>query len=205
MSRASTGLYDRFKKTAAISRLGQGMDVGNLNEYTHQISLYLLLKVFYREINNNNQRSKNDLIEITSQIIEEMKLSASREQIERLVDGVLYAGDPRQQSPFSVMLFDESIGDFREFKYRYLVPDREASHWDKGGSTVYMLTETSQEIIFLTREVLQEFGFDLEQFYTLQLIKNGNFTEAQGSVNNLIARVDPENINSGKSFSLYIL
>jgi hypothetical protein len=52
-----------------------------------------------------------------------------------------------------------------------------------------MLSETAQEIIFITREVLQEFGFDLEQFYTLQLIKNGNFSEAKGSVSNLIARV----------------
>jgi hypothetical protein len=51
------------------------------------------------------------------------------------------------------------------------------------------LTETAQEIIFITREVLEEFGFDLEQFYTLQLIKNGNFSEAKDSVSNLIARV----------------
>ncbi|MTI59334.1 MAG: hypothetical protein FH762_04970 [Firmicutes bacterium] len=189
MDEASTGLYERLKKTAAISRLGQGMDLGELNDYTHQIALYLLLKVFYREINNNLQRTKNDLKEMTARIVEEMKLTASTEQLERLVDGVLYSGDPRQQAPFSVMLFDENLREHREFKYRYLVPDREASRWDEGGSTVYMLTETSQEIIFLTREVLQEFGFDLEQFYTLQLIKNGNFTEAKSSVSNLIARV----------------
>lgn len=49
-----------MKKTAAIFRLGQGMDLGELNDYTHQIALYLLLKVFYREINNNLQRTKND-------------------------------------------------------------------------------------------------------------------------------------------------
>ncbi|MEJ6950830.1 hypothetical protein [Natronospora cellulosivora (SeqCode)] len=187
---ASTGLNDRLKKTAAISKLGQGMDIGiSLNEYSHQIALYLLIKVFYREINNNVQRKKIDLIEMSEEVISEMGLDASREQIERLVDGVLYAGDPRQQAAFSTMLFDEKEGEFSEFKFRYLIPDREASNWEEGGSTVYMLTETSQEIIFLTREVLQEFGFDLEQFYTLQLIKNGNFTEAKGSVSNLIARV----------------
>ena len=44
-----------------------------------------------------------------------------------------------------------------------------------GGPTVYMLTEESQEMIFITREVLEEFGFDLEQFYTLQLIKLATF------------------------------
>jgi len=32
-------------------------------------------------------------------------------------------------------------------------------------------------------------GFDIEQFYTLQLIKSGNFHKAESSVDNLIARV----------------
>ncbi|AZO94628.1 hypothetical protein [Halocella sp. SP3-1] len=92
MDEASTGLYERLKKTAAISRLGQGMDLGELNDYTHQIALYLLLKVFYREINNNLQRTKNDLIEMTAQIIEEMKFTASNEQLERLVILIQRAG-----------------------------------------------------------------------------------------------------------------
>ncbi|MFA7573686.1 MAG: hypothetical protein WCY24_08175 [Lutispora sp.] len=67
--------------------------------------------------------------------------------------------------------------------------DRENSLWEQGGSTVYMLTEESQEMIFITREILEEFGFDLEQFYTLQLIKTGNFSKARNSIDNLIARV----------------
>lgn len=41
-----------------------------------------------------------------------------------------------------------------------------------------MLNEESQEMIFITREILEEFGFDLEQFYTLQLIKTGNFVKS---------------------------
>lgn len=189
MNEASSGLADRLKKTAAVSHLGQGMDVGALNDYAHQVALYLLLKVFYREINDNYQRRKVDLIEMVGQIVKEMNLTASQEEIRRLVDGVLYSGDPRQQANFSVMLYDEIERDFKEYKFRYLIPDREASNWDQGGTTVYMLTEVAQEIIFITREILQEFGFDLEQFYTLQLIKNGNFSNAQESVSNLIARV----------------
>src|SRR5690554_3228116 len=138
MDRANTGLYDRLKKTTAIGRLGQGMDVGSLNPYSHELALYLLLKVFQREINNNFQRTKKDLIKMTEEIIEEMKLYATREEIQRLVDGVLYAGDPRQQAYFSAHLYDETSGEHREFKFRYLIPDREASRWDQGGSTVYM-------------------------------------------------------------------
>ncbi|ODS50611.1 MAG: hypothetical protein A8274_427 [Halanaerobium sp. 4-GBenrich] len=189
MDRANTGLNERLKKTKAIAELGQGMDAGSLNEYSHQISLYLLLKVFKREINNNEQRSRSDLLQLTVEILKEMRLEINMEEVERLVDGVLYSGDPKQQSYFHVKIYDETAGDFKDFKYRYLIPDREASNWQEGGSTVYRLSEISQEIIFITREILQEFGFDLEQFYTLQLIKNGNFKEAKGSVSNLIARV----------------
>ncbi|RAK12698.1 hypothetical protein C8C77_1071 [Halanaerobium saccharolyticum] len=189
MDRANTGLHERLKKTTAISQLGQGMDVGALNDYSHQIALYLLLKVFKREINNNSQRQRRDLISMTTSIVKEMQLPLNLEEIERLVDGVLYSGDPKQQSYFTARIYDEKAGEIREFKYRYLIPDREASNWQEGGSTVYMISETAQEIIFITREILEEFGFDLEQFYTLQLIKNGNFTEAKSSVSNLIARV----------------
>lgn len=189
MDQANTGLHERLKKTKAIAELGQGMDIGSLKDYAHQIALYLLLKVFKREINNNKQRSRNDLIQLTVEILKEMKLQIKMEEVERLVDGVLYSGDPKQQSYFYVKIYDETSGKLKDFKYRYLIPDREASNWQEGGRTVYRLSEISQEIIFITREILQEFGFDLEQFYTLQLIKNGNFKEAKGSVNNLIARV----------------
>ena len=189
MAEVSSGLHDRLKKTTAISKLGRGFDIGELNDYAHEISLYLLLKVFRREINNNHNRTKKDLIEMTGNIISEMKLTATQDQIKRLVEGVLYSGDPKRQANFSVMLYDENTRGHKEFNFRYLIPDREASHWEDGGSTVYRLTETAQEIIFITREVLEEFGFDLEQFYTLQLIKNGNFSEAKDSVSNLIARV----------------
>jgi len=189
MDRANTGLNERLKKTKAIAELGEGMDAGSLNEYSHEIALYMLLKVFKREINNNEQRSRSDLIQLTVEILKEMRLEINMEEVARLVDGVLYSGDPKQQSYFHVKIYDETAAEFKDFKYRYLIPDREASNWQEGGSTVYRLSEISQEIIFITREILQEFGFDLEQFYTLQLIKNGNFKEAKGSVSNLIARV----------------
>ncbi|ADO76467.1 hypothetical protein [Halanaerobium praevalens] len=189
MERANIGLNERLKKTKAIAELGQGMDTGSLRDYAHQIALYLLLKVFKREINNNNQRSRSDLIQMTIEILKEMELQIKLEEVARLVDGVLYAGDPKKQSYFKFKLYDQKSQSFKDFKYRYLIPDREYSKWEQGGKTIYRLSDISQEIIFITREILQEFGFDLEQFYTLQLIKNGNFKEAKGSVSNLIARV----------------
>ena len=189
MDRAEKGLKDRLKKTQAIRRLGTGMDVGELNDYAHEICLLLLLKVFRREITENPNRTRQDLIYMTEEILREMDLTASKDTVERLVDGVLWYKDPNRQEPFSCYIFDEETRAHELYKFRYLKPDREHSQWEKGGSTVYMLTEEAQEIIFITREILEEFGFDIEQFYTLQLIKSGNFNKAQNSVSNLIARV----------------
>lgn len=189
MDRVEKGFKDRLKKTQAIRMLGTGMDVGKLNDYAHEICLLLLLKVFRREITENPNRTQQDLIYMTEEILREMELTASKDIIERLVDGVLWYKDPNKQEPFSCYIFDEETRTHEIYKFRYLKPDREYSQWEKGGSTVYMLTEEAQEIIFITREILEEFGFDIEQFYTLQLIKSGNFNKAQNSVNNLIARV----------------
>lgn len=189
MDRVEKGLKDRLKKIQAIRMLGTGMDVGNLNDHAHEICLLLLLKVFRREITENPNRSRADLVAVTEEILREMHLNTDRDNAERLVDGVLWYKDPNRQEPFQCFIFDEDKGEHEVYKFRYLKIDREHSQLEKGGSFVYMLTEEAQEIIFITREILEEFGFDIEQFYTLQLIKSGNFHKAESSVNNLIARV----------------
>ncbi len=189
MDRVDKGFKDRLKKTQAIRMLGTGMDVGELNEYTHEICMLLLLNIFRREITDNSQRNKQDLISIVYQITRDMSINATRSNIERLVDGVIWYKDPKSQDPFRCKIFNEETGKHETYKFKYLKVDKEHTRWEKGGKSIYMLTEVAQEIVFLTREILEEFGFDLEQFYTLQLIKTGNFNKAQSSVDNLIMRV----------------
>ena len=189
MDLVQSGMKDRLKKINAIRLLGTGMDIGELTPYAHEIALYLLLNIFRREITENINRTRNDMMYIVSDILREMKLSSTDKVIERIVDGVLWYKDPDRQEPFSLPIYNEETREHDTFKFKYLKEDREHSHWEQGGSTVYMLTEEAQEIIFITREMLEEFGFDVEQFYTLQLIKSGNFNKALNSVSNLIARV----------------
>lgn len=183
------GFFNRMKKLQTIRMLGTGMDLGELNEYSYEICFLLIQNIFKREISENPNRTRNDMIFITEKIIIDMGLTASRETIERIVDGTLWYRDPNKQEGFNAKVLDESTMEKREYIFRYFKPDRENSNWDAGGSTVYMLTEESQEMIFITREILEEFGFDLEQFYTLQLIKSGNFSKARTSIDNLVARV----------------
>lgn len=189
MDSVEKGFNDRLKKIQAIKMLGTGMDIGSLNEYAYEICLYLMLKIFRREITENPNRTRLDLVKMTEEVLRDLKLEAPREAMERIVDGLLWYKDPGRQDPFQCSIFNEETGNHEAYKFRYLKIDKEHTQFEKGGSFVYMLTEEAQEIIFITREILEEFGFDVEQFYTLQLIKSGNFHKAENSISNLIARV----------------
>lgn len=183
------GFFQRMKKLQPIRMLGTGMDLGELNEYSAEISFLLIQNIFKREISENTNRTRRDMIFITEKILSDMKLNCDRDMVERIVDGTLWYRDPNRQDSFSSKIFNETTEDKEDYMFRYFKVDRENSNLDTGGSIVYMLTEESQEMIFITREILEEFGFDLEQFYTLQLIKTGNFSKARNSIDNLIARV----------------
>lgn len=169
--------------------LGTGMDLGDLNEFSHEICFLLIQNIFRRELRDNHNRTRADMIFITEKILRDMDLEGDGEVVERIVDGTLWYREPTRQESFSTKVYNEDLGKKQEYQFRYFTIDRENSHWEEGGSTVYMLTEESQEMIFITREILEEFGFDLEQFYTLQLIKTGNFSKARNSIDSLIARV----------------
>lgn len=183
------GFYNRMKKLIPIRMLGSGMELGELNECAHEISFLLIQNIFKRELNENPNRTRNDMIFITEKILKDMNLEGSREMVERIVDGTLWYREPTKQEAFNTKIFNEDKGHKEDYKFRYFTIDRENSLWEHGGSTVYMLSEESQEMIFITREILEEFGFDLEQFYTLQLIKSGNLSKANNSIDGLIARV----------------
>ena len=189
MTSIEIGFFNRMKKLQPIRMLGTGMDLGELNDHAYEICFLLIQNVFGRELRDNHNRTRKDMIFITEKILRDMKLQGSKEIIERIVDGTLWYREPTRQESFSTSIYNEELGTKDSYIFKYFKEDREHSHWEQGGSTVYMLTEESQEMIFITREILEEFGFDLEQFYTLQLIKTGNFTKARTSIDGLIARV----------------
>ncbi len=178
-----------MKKLQPIRMLGSGMELGELNEYAYEICFLLIQNVFKRELQENSHRTRNDMLLLTEKILADLNMASSNEIIARIVDGTLWYRDPNKQEAFDTKIYNEATGTKEPFVFRYFKVDREHSHWEQGGSTVYMLTEESQEMIFITREILEEFGFDLEQFYTLQLIKTGNFSKARNSIDHLIARV----------------
>ncbi len=148
------GFGERIKRLNPLWSLGKSMSLGALNDFAPMLSLLLLLEVFYRELDSNVQRTRLDLIESATQMIAAMILEFEvlPEQVERLVEGLLWYKDPELQQPFLASYYDEKNALMDTHTFRYLKEDRYGSDWAKGGKTVYQLTEEALEIIFMSRE-----------------------------------------------------
>lgn len=190
MSERWEGFGDRIKRLNPIWMMGRGMNVGGLTEFSPMIGTALLLEVFYRELDQNPLRTREDLIEIAVAVIREMGLDCEDPvHIERLVDGFLWYKDAGLQQPFGGIFFDEKRSELQTHLFRYFKEDRQHSQWDKGGRTVYQLTDESLEIIFMSRELLQELEISIDQMYIQQQMKRGNFRKALRGLDDLLARV----------------
>jgi hypothetical protein len=183
------GLSDRLKKIYVIKLLGEGFQLEDLQDNRVEITLLLLLKIMKLEILDNENRTKSDLINYAKEITNQLGLKSNNNDINRLVDGIISYKDPKMGNSFKSKIFNEETNLYEDFSFRYLISDKNYSQWEKGGKTVYKLHNISKEMIFLTRDIIEEFEFDVEQFYTLQLIKSGNFNKAKSSVNNLLLKV----------------
>jgi hypothetical protein len=189
MSDVLDGFAERMKKINPLISLGRGMQVGDLNPYIQNILLYVILEIFYRELNDETSRSKRDIEVIVLESIPKMHLPYSLDQVERITNGLICSGPIEFNQPFENQYFNESTNEFQTQKYRYLETDRLYSEFESGGSTIYKLSDVSQEIVFMSRELQQELTISIEQLYSLQLIKRGNFKRAVKNFDNLLSKV----------------
>jgi hypothetical protein len=187
------GFGERVKRLNPIWNLASGMQLAGLKDYAQMLSLSVLLEIFYREIENNPERKKQDIIGITKSCLEELNISSETdiqdEVIYRFVDGLLWSGLADLQQPFLAKWFDEKDLVIKDHRFRYLVEDRETSQWEKGGKTVYRCSDEAKELIFMSREILQELEITIDQLYVEHLVKNGHFQQALAGLDDLMARV----------------
>jgi hypothetical protein len=180
------GYQERKQRLNPIFQFGEGMVLGEaLNPYKHDILLMLLLEVFYRELKDDEGRTKDDLLLITQEIIEKLDIEATDQQIARIVDGILFSGQSNLRQPFIGKYFDSNKKAFQEQKYRYLVNDTNF----RQKKLVYKLSDQSQSIIFMSREVLDELPIEFEQLYVIQLIRKGNLNSALKSIDVLLTKI----------------
>lgn len=180
------GFRERTTMLNPIFMLGKGMEVGaTLAPYLPQLLLAILLEVFYREIKDDDKRSRSDLVAIAKTIMEHQNLPHDDDKAERLISGLVSYGNPNLRNPFNAKVFDPSSGMFSDKPFLYLTIDTEY----RKREAIYKLTQTSQNMIFLSREVILEFSIEFEQLYTLKLIRNNNFRSALQSLDVLITKI----------------
>lgn len=187
------GFGERMKRLNPIWNLASGMQLAGLKDYAQMLALSVLLEIFYREIENNPDRKKQDIVGITKSCITDLKIDIEadnqEELIQRFVDGLLWSGQAELHQPFSAKWFDEKEQEIKDHRFRYLVEDRETSQWEKGGKTVYRCSDEAKELIFMSREILQELEITIDQLYIEHLVKNGHFQQALSGLDDLMARV----------------
>ncbi|MFE8697133.1 hypothetical protein ACFYKT_12385 [Cytobacillus sp. FJAT-53684] len=184
------GFSKRMQRLNPLFELGRGMDVGELKAHIQTILMQVLLTIFYRELNDDDNRRKSDIKYMVEDSIKEMKLLADEKQIDRITSGLLYQGKEEFSKPFEALYYDEISGSWATQTFRYVTMDELYTNLETGSSIVYKLTEVAQEMIFMSREMAEEFSITIEQLYSMQLIKNGNFRKATRNLDHLISRVN---------------
>ncbi|WP_050614594.1 hypothetical protein [Bacillus testis] len=183
------GFSQRMKRLNPLFHLGKGMEVGNLKPKIQSILMQVLLEIFYRELNDDDQRQKTDIRLIIQEVVDMMGLSADSKTIDRMVSGLLYRGKEEEMKPFEAEYYNEMTQTWDTQTFRYVTMDDLHTDLEKGQRTVYKLTDVAQEMIFMSREMAEEFSISIEQLYSMQLIKNGNFKKATDNLDLLISRV----------------
>ncbi|WP_235858251.1 hypothetical protein [Sutcliffiella cohnii] len=184
------GFAQRMQRLNPLFELGRGMDVGELKPHIQTILMQVLLLIFYRELNDDDNRRKSDIKYMVEESIKHMKLLADDKQIERITSGLLYQGKEEYSKPFEALYYDEIRQSWETQVFRYVTMDELYTNLEMGGQIVYKLTDVAQEMIFMSREMAEEFSITIEQLYSMQLIKNGNFRKATRNLDHLISRVN---------------
>jgi hypothetical protein len=184
------GFGKRLQRLNPLFELGRGMEVGELKPHIQTILMQVLLTIFYRELNDDDHRRKSDIKYMVEDSIKQMKLLADDKQIERITSGLLYQGKEEYSKPFEALYYDEIRQSWETQVFRYVTMDELYTNLEMGGSIVYKLTDVAQEMIFMSREMAEEFSITIEQLYSMQLIKNGNFRKATRNLDHLISRVN---------------
>jgi hypothetical protein len=157
--------------------LGTGAQFGKLLPYARQLSFTLLVVVFFQELNDDERRTREDLIRAVEDICRYKGLGCSYDEAEKIVDSLLWSEGKHYNFAFEDTYFDETDHQWKSYRFQFLVLDKEISDLDNG-LQVYKLSEASQEIVLKTHEILEELDISMQQLIADMLIKNGRLTKA---------------------------
>lgn len=183
------GIEKRKRSLNPIFLFGAGMSLGEkLNPYVRDILLCVLLEIYYRELRDDEARTKDDIYEVVRDVIETFELDYKEDDVMRLGNGIFYFGDSKRMDSFKGHYYNHEKQIFEDQRFSYLEQDREYTKLKKG-TVVYKLTDESIRMILMSREFEEEMDMSVEQLYTLQLIRAGRVNQAVGVLDALTLRI----------------
>jgi hypothetical protein len=168
---------NRQKSTLPTWLLGRGADYGLHTDYIHNICLTLLVTIFYKELLDENDRTQDDLVQITKLICQKLSLPCTKAQAEKIIESLMFSGSKHYKFSFEVPFYDETKESWEQHRFQYFVIDRDANVLDDE-IEVYKLSDVAQEIVLKSHEIVEQMDLDMKQLVTELLIQKGNLKHA---------------------------
>ncbi|GAB6989885.1 hypothetical protein [Paenibacillus pini] len=182
--------HERKKTLNPCFQFGTGIQIPTEYSKVYKDILFLmLLEIFYRELRDNPERTDRALKEIAEEIMIKVGVQANTDFIERLAIALLSTGTGQYREAFISSYYNESTSSFEEERFLYLTEDTEAMLRSKSDAQIWKLSESGQKLVFLSLEMADEFGIEIQQLYTLSFIRKGNFQKALGNLDHVKAAV----------------
>lgn len=168
----------RQKTMIPIWNLGTGGDFGRLNPFSKQISFGLIAILFYQELLNDVNRTREDMIHYVQKLASLSDLECTYEEAEKIVDALLVSTDSQKHLfTFQESYYDETTKKWEVYQYQYLEIDRYASNLEMG-IIVYKLTHVAQNMFLNTNEIQQYLPVTIQQVLIDLLIEKGDLKTA---------------------------
>lgn len=183
------GMNKRIRTSNPMWTLVGGPDLEHLNGYREKISLLVFTDVFYKELNDDNKRTKEDLIQIAYNVIKLMDLKPTRPLAEKVIDSLMWSeGKNFARFSFIARTFNEETNEWEEQRFQYFTLDRKYTDLENQ-IEVFKLTEESQEIVIKSQELMDEFDITVQGIISEILIKREKYKEALSTLQNLDTKV----------------
>lgn len=182
------GLGERIKQLNLIWVMSTGVDLGENSSYLGKIRFIVLREMFIREINDNQKRSRDDLIRIALAACN-LCFQADADIAERIIENMMWSTSKSFVSfSFEDEYFDEANASWSKHRFQYFELDRDASDLDNE-LEIYKLSSDAIQIVLSIRELEAETDITLEQMIAEMMIKRGNLRDARATLDRLDVNV----------------
>ncbi|MFK3957889.1 hypothetical protein [Pseudalkalibacillus hwajinpoensis] len=191
LSETKSNIGHRMRALNPTWLLGIGADLGEeLNKKSRKIALIILTEVFYRELYEYENRTKEDLHHLAHYVINDfLGLSCSREISLKIIENLMWSKSKNySQFSFRDEFYDENKDVWLEHRFQFLTLDRTKTIFDEDRE-VYSLTEESQEIVIKSHELEAEFNLTVSVMLAEMLVARGRYDKAITSLQHLDTKV----------------